>query len=195
MNRSIFYLLLALAIMTSSVSLFAHPSKLSCYRDVGSRLENILGCVGRIGLIRIRKSSENPTPVNIENASQVLFGSPELPQPGSEVAIRRSAHMREWYDKKRDDQFIAQAQKICVGFWCKHLPVKPCRVLPDQTVQFPDCPHPTHATQYFPAGTVVKVLGYQQMGHLFALVQIVKIEGRDPEEDEKKYECDRDEVI
>ncbi len=33
-----------------------------------------------------------------------------------------------------------------------------------------DCPGPTDNTEYFSAGTVVKILGYQQMGAFFALV-------------------------
>ena len=166
-----------------------------CQWDVGRPVDADIGCIGRIGLIRIRKSSENLTPETLGKASQQLFGSVELPAPGSEVLIRRSAHMRERYKRERDDQFISSAQKICVGLNCNHLPTKPCRVLPDLKIKIQNCPHPTYFTEYFSAGTVVKVLGYQQMGHLFALVQIVKIEGRDPEEDEKKYEFDRDEVI
>ncbi len=58
-----------------------------------------------------------------------------------------------------------------------------------------NCPGPTERTDYFSAGTVVKILGYQQMGAFFVLVQIVKIESTNPEADEKKYQFDRKEVI
>jgi hypothetical protein len=114
---------------------------------------------------------------------------------GSEVSIRRPAHLRWRYTKKRDDQVLKGEEEICTGLYCSQLPTRPCTVLPDRTTQVKACPHPTAETQYFAPGTVVKILGYQQMGHLFALVQIVKIESGDPEEDEKKYEFDREEVI
>jgi len=59
----------------------------------------------------------------------------------------------------------------------------------------PSCPGPTDLTDYFAAGTTVKILGYQQMGTFFVLVQIVKIESIFPIDDEKKYEFDHGEII
>jgi hypothetical protein len=173
----------------------ADPPKYTCQWEMGSVMEKDLGCVGRIGLMRIRKSSENPTPGALRKASQVLFGSPELPVAGSEVVIQRSAHLREWYEKERDDQVLTKAQKICIGNNCSRMPPESCTVMPDRTKRIKACLHPTYVTEYFSAGTTVKILDYQQMGHLFALVQIVKVESNDPVEDEKKYEFDREEVI
>ena len=57
------------------------------------------------------------------------------------------------------------------------------------------CPGPTDLTDYFAAGTTVKILGYQQMGTFFVLVQIVKIESIFPIDDEKKYDFDHGEII
>ena len=57
------------------------------------------------------------------------------------------------------------------------------------------CPGPTDYTDYLAAGTVVKILGYQQMGAFFVLVQVVKIESIFPLDDEKKYEFDHNEII
>jgi hypothetical protein len=145
--------------------------------------------------MRIRKSSEAPTPDALGKANKALFGSWELPPVGSEVSIRRSAYLRKHYTKTRDDQILRRSEKICIGFNCAQLPARPCAVMPDRATRIDACLHPTYETNYFIAGTVVKILGYQQMGHLFALVQIVKIESGDPEEDEKKYEFDREEVI
>jgi hypothetical protein len=57
------------------------------------------------------------------------------------------------------------------------------------------CPGPTDLTDYLAAGTVVKILGYQQMGAFFVLVQVVKIESIFPLDDEKKYDFDHREII
>ena len=59
----------------------------------------------------------------------------------------------------------------------------------------PSCPGPTDLTDYLAAGTTVKILGYQQMGAFFVLVQIVKIESIFPIDDEKKYVFDHGEII
>ncbi len=195
MNKCLRYWLIGYLLVSTAQWSDASPPKHSCQWYAGLPRDSDFGCVGRIGLLRIRKSSENPTPEALRKASQVLFGSQELPVPGTEVVTRRSSHLRKLYIKKRDDQILAKEQKICTGFACYQLPTQACLVMPDRASKVQDCPQPTHATQYFPAGTVVRILGYQQMGHLFALVQIVKIESGDPLENEKKYEFDRDEVI
>lgn len=171
------------------------------------------GCTGMIGLFRLsRKAINGNDPGNRKEASRILFGAEELPAIGSEVIIKRSAHLRTHYWPERDDQDVSKKQKICTGVGCiDNWQSKDCgrsvgefssqalsmriRMNSPRLKTTPSCPGPTDLTDYFAAGTTVKILGYQQMGAFFVLVQIVKIESIFPIDDEKKYVFDQGEII
>lgn len=158
--------------------------------------------------MRLSRSNFTDQPHDRKEAVRILFGGEELPAVGSEVAIKRSAHLRGYYWPDRDDQFIGTNEKICNRVGC-HGTTRPrgscARSIGENSLaalearggkgKVINCPGPTERTDYFSAGTVVKILGYQQMGAFFVLVQIVKIESTNPEADEKKYQFDRKEVI
>jgi hypothetical protein len=171
------------------------------------------GCTGMIGLMRLGRNvlvGSDPGPR--KEASFVLFGTEELPAVGAEVTIRRSAHLRHSYWPERDDQDIGRNDKICTGVGCidnwqrskcgstigefsdSALAMKGRMKLPRLKSPL-SCPGPTDLTDYLAAGTVVKILGYQQMGAFFVLVQVVKIESIFPLDDEKKYDFDHREII
>lgn len=173
------------------------------------------GCIGKIGLMRLNRSTYANTPFDRKRGSSILFGTEELPAVGSIVTLKRSAHLRDYYFALRDDQDVRSTDKICnrVGCintlsleycnekdvnkklnWINGETLKKARLLKNIRGDIP-CVGPTELTDYFAAGTQVKILGYQQMGAFFALVQIIKMESDDPEEDEKKYVFDRKEVI
>ena len=171
------------------------------------------GCTGMIGLLRLsRKAITGNDPGNRKEASRILFGTEELPAIGSEVIIKRSAHLRAHYWPERDDQDISKGQKICTGVGCidnwqsrgcgqsigefsSHSISMRFRMKLPSLKTRRSCPGPTDDTDYFAAGTAVKILGYQQMGAFFVLVQIVKIESIFPIDDEKKYVFDHGEII
>jgi hypothetical protein len=171
------------------------------------------GCTGMIGLMRLsRRVTTANDPGNRKKASLVLFGAEELPVVGAEVKIKRSAHLRHDYWPERDDQEVSRQQKICTGIGCmdnwqskecgstvgefshEMLRMKGRMNLPPPKVKR-SCPGPTDFTDYLAAGTVVKILGYQQMGAFFVLVQVIKIESIFPIDDEKKYDFDHNEII
>lgn len=175
------------------------------------------GCVGKIGLMRLGRSAYSTTPEAIRRYSRILFGTEELPAVGSMVAIKRSAHLRDSYFALRDEQDVSGSAKICNQVGCKDtLSERYCKeedvksLLSNEALKkahalkrktksragYISCPGPTEFTDYFSAGTQVKILGYQQMQYaFFILVQIIKTESDDPEEDEKRYTFDRKEVI
>ena len=170
------------------------------------------GCTGMIGLLRLSRYANFGYPSVRKKASLVLFGTEELPAVGAEVTIKRSAHLRSEYWPERDDQEVSRQQKICTGIGCMdNWQSKECgdsigefsrqSILMRDRMKLPplkvrrSCPGPTDFTDYLAAGTVVKVLGYQQMGAFFVLVQVVKIESIFPIDDEKKYNFDHNDII
>lgn len=174
--------------------------------------EESWGCTGMIGLLRLNRGIYMDYPSVRKKASHILFGTEELPAMGAEVTIKRSAHLRHDYWPERDDQDVSKKQKICIGVGCidnwqrqacgstigefssEAIRMRGRMKLPSLKVPR-SCPGPTDLTDYLAAGTVVKILGYQQMGAFFVLVQVVKIESIFPLDDEKKYDFDHDEVI
>ena len=171
------------------------------------------GCTGMIGLMRLSRTAiTGNDPRNRKKASQILFGSEELPFVGEEVTIKRSAHLRHEYWPERDDQDVRKSQTICTGIGCRDNYQKhdcgstvgefsSSSIRMKGRMNYPplkvprSCPGPTDFTDYLAAGTVVKILGFQQMGAFFVLVQVVKIESIFPIDDEKKYKFDYNEII
>ena len=195
----------------SSESGEVHIPKRACQYGERAPAELGYGCTGMIGLMRLRRSMST-YPSDRKEASRILFGTEELPAIGSEVIIKRSAHLRTHYWPERDDQNISKGKKICTGVGCiDNWQSNDCgrsvgefssaalsmriRMKLAPLKKPPSCPGPTDLTDYFAAGTTVKILGYQQMGTFFVLVQIVKIESIFPIDDEKKYEFDHGEII
>lgn len=190
-------LMLAVLGMALSASAMAESNipKGTCQWEMAGAFAAELGCIGKIGLMRISREQMFGMPLQLKKASQILFGTLELPAIGSEITIKRSAHLRARYWMERDEQTLEKWDKICTGIDCGRSPGRRCTAMPVRSKTPQTCPSPTIETEYFAAGTVVKILGYQQMGQLFVLVQIVKVESNDPMEDEKKYQFDRNEVI
>ncbi len=171
------------------------------------------GCTGMIGLLRLSKTPMGTHPYARKEKSKILFGTPELPAVGTEVTLMRSAHLRPNYWPERDDQELSLSEKICNQTACWDNWRKNQGACGNSIGEFSfnasmlrnqmkkkrgytiTCPGPTDGTEYLAAGTVVKVLGYQLMGQLFILVQVVKIESVYPLDDEKKYPFDRREII
>jgi hypothetical protein len=182
-------------VLSADVTAGSNIPKGTCQWEMDGKFAADFGCVGKIGLMRISREQMFGMPLQIKKASQILFGTPELPAIGSEITIMRSAHLRGRYWMERDEQTLEKWDKICTGIDCGRSPERRCTAMPSRTITPKTCPSPTIETEYFAAGTVVKILGYQQMGQLFVLVQIVKVESNDPMEDEKKYQFDRNEVI
>lgn len=175
--------------------------KSSCWYQQKSpdlKIKKEQGCEGLVGLMRLSREITT-TPFLLEKASINLFGSSILPSVGTEVVLKRSAHLRHEYFAERDDQYNISFRKICTGIGCRNNFWKGiCTLLHENVnpkLKIRKCPGPTDDTEYFAAGTTVRILGYQQFGMLFALVQIIKVEGTDPEEEEKKYKFDFNEVI
>lgn len=185
--------------------------KNTCQWGEGSPYE--AGCTGMIGLLRLSKEALGSYPFVRKQKSQILFGSPELPAVGTEVTLKRSAHLRTEYWPERDDQTFNLSEKICnetscwnnwrkkqshcgntVGQWSFSAGTMEDQIKKSRRYTI-TCPGPTDGTEYLAAGTVVKVMGYQLMGQLFILVQVVKIESVYPLDDEKKYPFDRREII
>lgn len=180
-------------------------------------------CVGMVGLMRLSRADDLNEHGRLKYSVKTLFGTNELPKPGTIVTIKRSAHLRTDYWPDRDDQIVSYDDSVCNRVGCRDTVVKKyyrCARFPANTYFWNNegvdsrdladknkssqgssdftevkCPGPTDYTEYFSAGTKVKILGYQQMGTFFVLVQIIKIESYYPEEDEKKYVFDRKEVI
>ena len=195
----------------SSESGEMHLPRWTCQWGEQSPAELGYGCTGMIGLMRLRRDVWGTYPSSHKKASRILFGTEELPAIGTEITIKRSAHLRSEYWPERDDQDVSKGQKICTGVGCKDnwqkmdcgksvgefsslsREVKDRMNLPRPKGVM--CPGPTDNTDYFAAGTTVKILGYQQMGAFFVLVQIVKIESIFPIDDEKKYVFDHGEII
>jgi hypothetical protein len=187
-----------------------YPPKFTCQWGEMNPDES-WGCTGMIGLMRLTRNVYGTQPSLMKKASKVLFGSEELPSVGSEITIKRSAHLRREYWPERDDQEVGKQQKICTGMGCndnwkkgdcgksvgefsfysRNMKDRMKFVRPKGVI----CPGPTDLTDYLAAGTAVKILGYQQMGAFFVLVQVVKIESIFPLDDEKKYEFDYNEII
>lgn len=182
-------------VLSAGVTAGSNIPKRTCQWEMAGAFAAELGCIGRIGLMRISREQMFGIPLQLKKSSQILFGTPELPAIGSEITIKRSAHLRGRYWMERDEQTLEKWDKICTGIDCGRSPERRCTAMPARTITPKTCPSPTIDTEYFAAGTVVKILGYQQMGQLFVLVQIVKVESNDPMEDEKKYQFDRNEVI
>ncbi len=194
---------LTLLVAGVSYSALAEPPQGKCQAAMGGPQEAELGCVGRIGLMRLSKDFIGG-PVDLRAASRLLFGQENLPEAGAEIKIRRSAHLREWYDEARDEQIFSRedafryAPTFCTG-WCEIEPrVAMCfGAFPSKNDidMASDCPGATDQTQYFGIHTKVKVLGYQQMGNLFVRVQILEPDSKDPVASEVFYEFDRSEVF
>lgn len=196
----------------SSESGEMHIPRWTCQWGEQSPAELGYGCTGKIGLMRLRRGIYGDYPSTRKDASRTLFGTEELPAIGTEITIKRSAHLRTHYWPERDDQDVSKGQKICTGVGCRdNWQPKECGrsvgEFSSQALEMKDrmnfprlktprsCPGPTDNTDYFAAGTTVKILGYQQMGAFFVLVQIVKIESIFPIDDEKKYVFDHGEII
>ena len=181
----------------------AEPPQGKCQAAMGGPQEAELGCVGRIGLMRLSRESYT-APKEIRAASMALFGQEALPEPGAEITLRRPAQLRERYDERRDEQIFSACDTClnqyiyCTG-WCEVAPrQKYCRGhFPSQfkSIASFDCPGPTDQTQYFGINTRVKILGYQVMGSLFVQVQIVAPDSRDPVAVEPNYDFDRSAVF
>ena len=80
----------------------AEPPQGKCQAAMGGPQEAELGCVGRIGLMRLSRESYT-APKEIRAAGMALFGQEALPEPGAEITLRRPAQLREWYDERRDE--------------------------------------------------------------------------------------------
>ena len=178
----------------SSESGEAHIPRWACQWGERSPAELGYGCTGKIGLMRLRRGVFLGYPSARKEASRILFGTEELPAIGAEITIKRSAHLRPEYWPERDDQDVIKGQKICTGVGCtNNWQPNDCGLTVGEFSSFArfmknrmnepgrktprSCPGPTDGTDYFAAGTTVKILGYQQMGAFFVLVQIVKIMG------------------
>lgn len=181
--------------LSAGVTAGSNIPKGTCYWYMSGSSADEQGCVGMVGLMRLSREQTFGIPFQLKKASKILFGTPGLPAIGSEITIKRSAHLRSRYWMERDEQTLEKWDKICTGIDCGRSPERRCTAMPARTITPKTCPSPTIETEYFAAGTVVKILGYQQMGQLFVLVQIVKVESNNPMEDEKKYQFDRNEVI
>ena len=193
----------ALLCLCFSYPAMAAPPKEKCQAAMGGPEEAELGCVGRVGLLRLSKDVVGP-PVMLRYVTMSLFGQEELPEVGSEINIRRSAHLREWYDEERDEQLYSLVDvprnqpAVCTG-WCEIEPKQAyCFGFFPSKKDFDmvrDCPGPTDQTQYLGVNTKVKILGYQQLGNLFVKVQILVSDSKDPVEEDEYYEFDRDEIF
>jgi hypothetical protein len=109
-----------------------------------------VSCEGNIGWFRVNKYSTS----NYVQESQALFGGTNLPLINSEITITRNANLRDipWFQPDvvecHDIEYLRMAKAE------------------------PQCKLSVEL-QLFPAGTKIRVLGYQKGFHLFALVQII----------------------
>ena len=181
----------------------AEPPQGKCQAAMGGPQEAELGCVGRVGLMRLSKGLIT-SPEELRVASLILFGQEALPEVGAEISLRRPAHLREWYDEKRDEQIFYECRSclnkymVCTG-WCELEPRQPyCEgSFPSQSgnMSARNCPGPTDQTQYFGINTQVKILGYQQMGNLFVQVLILNPDSKNPVDVEKANAFDSNAVF
>lgn len=134
------------------------------------------GCEGMIGWFRVNKYEyEQLTSRNYQNASNALFGSNELPQVNSTVNIKRRA-------KLRSIQWDISSIVACHD----HIYRK------GETSQ--DCDSSDGHYDFMGPGTVVRILGYHQGIHLFALVQVISYPP-DPHKAAREASYDEDQEI
>ncbi|MDR3571276.1 MAG: hypothetical protein P4L81_03690 [Candidatus Pacebacteria bacterium] len=118
-------------------------------------------CHNLVGLFRINKDGQ------VHDAIKAMFGSEELPSPGTIVVIRRSANLRLSFNSSFDDRNLRLDDPVDFG---------------------------GNEGQFMAAGTKVEILGYQVGQHLFAVVRIVEF-SYEPYKDEQRFTFDPRQVI